>query len=84
MTDSGGISPKLRFGDFEIDRDACELRCDGQRVPLQIQPFRVLEALVDRAGEVVTRAELRASIWPATIFVDFDHGLYLFFLKKEK
>jgi DNA-binding winged helix-turn-helix (wHTH) protein/Tfp pilus assembly protein PilF len=75
MTDSGGISPKLRFGDFEIDRDACELRCDGQRVPLQIQPFRVLEALVDRAGEVVTRAELRASIWPATIFVDFDHGL---------
>lgn len=63
------------FGGFEIDREACELRREGQRIPLQIQPFRVLEALVDRAGEVVTRADLRTRIWPSTVFVDFDHGL---------
>ena len=65
----------VRFGAYEIDRRACELRRAGQRIPLQIQPFRVLEALIDRAGEVVTRADLRAKIWPSTVYVDFDHGL---------
>ena len=65
----------VRFGVYEIDRQAYELRRAGRRIPLQIQPYRVLEALIDRAGEVVTRAELRAQIWPATVFVDFDHGL---------
>lgn len=75
MKDGIRASRTVRFGSFEIDREACELRRDGQRVPLQIQPFRVLEALVDRAGEVVTRTDLRALIWPSTIYVDFDHGL---------
>jgi DNA-binding winged helix-turn-helix (wHTH) protein/Tfp pilus assembly protein PilF len=58
-----------------MDSHACELRRAGRRIPLQIQPFRVLEALVGRAGEVVTRAELRERIWPSTVYVDFDHGL---------
>jgi DNA-binding winged helix-turn-helix (wHTH) protein/Tfp pilus assembly protein PilF len=65
----------VRFGVYEVDRQACELRRGGQRIPLQIQPFRVLETLIDRAGEVVTRADLRARIWPSTVYVDFDHGL---------
>jgi len=64
-----------RFAEFEFDRQACELSRSGHRVPLQIQPARVLEILLDRAGDIVTRAELRAKIWPATITVDFDHGL---------
>jgi DNA-binding winged helix-turn-helix (wHTH) protein/Tfp pilus assembly protein PilF len=75
MNNRGHISRTVCFGGFEIDREACELRQQGQRIPLQIQPFRVLEALIDRAGEVVTRADLRARIWPTTVFVDFDHGL---------
>ena len=75
MNNRGHISRTVCFGGFEIDREACELRQEGQRIPLQIQPFRVLEALIDRAGEVVTRADLRARIWPTTVFVDFDHGL---------
>jgi DNA-binding winged helix-turn-helix (wHTH) protein/Tfp pilus assembly protein PilF len=65
----------VRFGDYEVDRDARELRRSGQRVPLQAQPFAVLEMLVERAGEVVTREELRTRVWPATVYVDFDHGL---------
>ena len=65
----------VRFGLYEIDRQARELRRSGQRVPLQIQPFAVLDVLVERAGQVVTREELRARIWPSTVYVDFNHGL---------
>jgi len=72
MSRTDGI---VRFGDYEFDRRACELRRSGRRIPLQIQPFGVLGVLIDRAGEVVTREELRTIIWPATIHVDFDHGL---------
>jgi DNA-binding winged helix-turn-helix (wHTH) protein/Tfp pilus assembly protein PilF len=65
----------LRFGNYEIDRDARELRRSGRRVPLQIQPFAILEILAERSGEVVTREHLRSKIWPSTVYVDFDHGL---------
>jgi len=65
----------FRFAGFEMDRDARELHRRGERVRLQIQPFRVLEILVEKAGMVVTRDELRARIWPAKVVVDFDHGL---------
>ena len=65
----------VRFGEFEIDPAARELRRSGRRVPLQIQPFAVLEILVEHAGEVVSREHLRATIWPSTVYVDFDHGL---------
>ena len=75
MRQSGSTDRIIRFGRYEMDRDACELRRAGQRIPLQIQPFRVLEALVERAGEVVARADLRARVWPSTVYVDFDHGL---------
>lgn len=65
----------LRFGVFEIDLTAGELRKNGARIRLQEQPFQVLTALLQNAGHVVTRDELREKIWPADTFVDFDHSL---------
>lgn len=64
-----------RFGLFEADLRAGELRKNGVRVRLQEQPFQVLALLLDCAGEVVTRDELREKLWPADTFVDFDHSL---------
>ena len=68
-------TPALRFGRFELDARAGELRRDGRRVKLQEKPFRLLELLLQRPGEVVTRDELRQRLWPADTFVDFDNGL---------
>jgi DNA-binding winged helix-turn-helix (wHTH) protein/Tol biopolymer transport system component len=65
----------IRFGTFEVDPRTGELRRNGSRVKLQDQPFQVLLALLERPGDVVTREELRAKLWPADTFVDFDHGL---------
>jgi len=65
----------LRFGVFEVDLDAGELRRNGARIRLQEQPFQVLTALLQNAGQVVTREHLREKIWPADTFVDFDHSL---------
>jgi DNA-binding winged helix-turn-helix (wHTH) protein len=65
----------LRFGVFEVDRAAGELRKQGVRIRLQEQPFQVLTALLENAGRVVTREDLRQKIWPADTFVDFDHSL---------
>jgi len=65
---------RLRFGVFEADLHVGELRKLGKRLPLQEQPFRLLAMLLARPGELVSREELRAKIWPQTI-VDFDHGL---------
>lgn len=69
-------SPQLfKFGVFEVDRGARELRKQGTRIRLQEQPFQVLVLLLERAGEVVTRQELREKLWPSSVYVDFDHGL---------
>src|SRR5499425_1639192 len=68
-------SPVIRFGIFEVDLRAGELRRNGSRVKLQEQPFQILVALLDRPGEVVTRDELQKKLWPADTFVDFDHSL---------
>jgi DNA-binding winged helix-turn-helix (wHTH) protein len=65
----------LRFGVFEVDLAAGELRKNGARIRLQGQPFQVLTALLENSGRMVTREELREKIWPADTFVDFDHGL---------
>ena len=65
----------LRFGTFELDLDAGELRKSGRKVRLQEQPFRLLAALVERNGEVVTREELKEKLWPADTYVDFDRSL---------
>jgi TolB-like protein/DNA-binding winged helix-turn-helix (wHTH) protein/Flp pilus assembly protein TadD len=69
------VRRRLRFGVFELDLRAGELRKHGIRIRLQEQPFQVLAMLLEHPGEVVTREELRKRLWPADIFVDFDHGL---------
>ena len=65
----------LCFGSFEVDLASGELRRQGLKIGLQDQPFRLLALLLERAGEVVTREELRDKLWPADTFVDFDHSL---------
>lgn len=64
-----------RFGVFELDLSAGELRRGGLKLHLQGQPFQVLALLLERAGDVVTREELRQKLWPSDTFVDFDHSL---------
>jgi len=64
-----------RFGVFEVDLTVGELRKSGVRLRLQGQPFQVLALLLERAGGVVTREELRQKLWPSDTFVDFDHSL---------
>ena len=69
-------SPNVkRFGTFEVDVRARELRKGGIRIRLQDQPFEILMVMLDRPGEVVTREELRQRLWPAGTFVDFEHSL---------
>jgi len=65
----------IRFGDFEVGLRSGELHRNGLRVKLQIQPFQLLCALLERAGDVVTREELQRRIWSADTFVDFNQGL---------
>jgi Tol biopolymer transport system component/DNA-binding winged helix-turn-helix (wHTH) protein len=69
-------SPQVvRFGVFEVDLQARELRKSGVKLKLHDQPFQVLGALIERPGEVVTREELRQKLWREDTFVDFDHSL---------
>src|SRR5579884_4235906 len=64
-----------RFGVFEVDLRAGELRRGGMKVKIQEQPFQVLAELLERPGQVVTREELQKRLWPADTYVDFDHSL---------
>jgi DNA-binding winged helix-turn-helix (wHTH) protein len=73
--DGGGQLLALRFGPFELDVRSGELRRNGTTVRLQPQPFKVLLVLACRAGDVVTREELQAEVWPAGTFVDFEQSL---------
>jgi DNA-binding winged helix-turn-helix (wHTH) protein/tetratricopeptide (TPR) repeat protein len=67
--------PLLKFGPYEVDVAGGELRKDGVRVPLQEKPFRLLAAVAERQGEIVTRAELQERLWEGEAFGDFDNGL---------
>jgi len=64
-----------RFGVFELDLNTGELRKGGVKLRLQGQPVQVLTLLLERAGDVVTREELREKLWASDTFVDFDHSL---------
>ena len=75
MPPSSDEEKLLRFGVFQLDPAAGELRKSGARIRLQEQPFQVLAVLLENAGRVVTREDLRQKIWPADTFVDFDHSL---------
>ena len=65
----------LRFDVFELDTGSGELRKNGDRIKLPPQPFRVLELLIRRGGEVLTRTDIRERIWCDDSFVDFEQGL---------
>jgi eukaryotic-like serine/threonine-protein kinase len=75
MSGAEASPPSFRFGTFEVDLSAGELRKCGLRIKLQDQPFHLLVLLLQHAGEVLTREQLRATLWSDHTFVDFDRGL---------
>src|ERR1035438_5886794 len=68
---------KARFGPFEADFASGELRRDGQKLKIAGQPFDLLAMLLLRAGEVVTREEIRQRLWSEETNVEFNHGINL-------
>lgn len=64
-----------RFGVYEVDSRRLQLRRNGVTVKLREQPFRILLHLLEHAGQIVTREDLRQLLWPADTYVDFDHSL---------
>jgi len=76
MVASALVPKTIRFDVFELDVRAGELRKNGARIKLQDQPLHILEVLLERRGDVVTRDELQQRLWPSDTFVDFEHGLY--------
>jgi TolB-like protein/DNA-binding winged helix-turn-helix (wHTH) protein/Tfp pilus assembly protein PilF len=69
------VPPTLRFGVFELDPRAGQLRKKGMKIRLQGQPVEILVMLLERPGETITREELQKKLWPADTFVDFEQGL---------
>jgi TolB-like protein/DNA-binding winged helix-turn-helix (wHTH) protein/Flp pilus assembly protein TadD len=65
----------VRFGTFEVSLQSGEVRKGGLRIRVQQQPMKLLEILLERPGEVVTREELRSRVWPSESFGDFDQAL---------
>src|SRR5215472_14478685 len=81
MEQTNGTDRTIRFGAFDVDSRSGELRKAGTRIRLQAQPFKVLLALLERPGELVSRDELRRRIWPEESFGDFDHAVSVAILK---
>jgi TolB-like protein/DNA-binding winged helix-turn-helix (wHTH) protein/Flp pilus assembly protein TadD len=75
MLGSNHQNRRVRFSVFEVDLHAGELRKHGMKIRIQEQPFQLLATLIEHAGEVVSRDDLRKKLWTADTFVDFDHGL---------
>src|SRR5215475_9458522 len=65
----------LRFGLYEVDFAAQELRKSGIKIKIQDQPFQILALLLERPGQIVTREEIQKRLWAGDTFVDFDLGL---------
>src|SRR5215475_12969921 len=76
MSSEAPSAHTVRFGLFELDVQAGELRKRGVKVPLQGIPVQILSILLESPGRTVTREDLRARLWPADTFVDFDHSLH--------
>src|SRR5215470_12320098 len=75
MKSAAGDSRIIRFGAFELDGHAGELRKQGLKIRLQEQPLRILQMLLESPGRLVSREELRTALWPSNSYVDFDQGL---------
>jgi len=65
----------VRFGPFELDIQLGKLRRSGVLLKLQGQPIQILEMLLHKPGELVTREEIQERLWPTDTFVDFEHSL---------
>jgi TolB-like protein/DNA-binding winged helix-turn-helix (wHTH) protein len=75
MNDNNARPRLFRFGVFEVDLRAAELRKQGLKVKLHGQPFQILALLLERPGEVVTREEIRKKLWAGDTFIDFEHSV---------
>src|SRR5271157_196514 len=75
MAGQDAVPKVVQFGMFEADLSAHEVRKSGRKIKLQEQPFQVLAWLLEHAGEVVQREQLRAAVWPEGTFVEFDRSL---------
>jgi TolB-like protein/DNA-binding winged helix-turn-helix (wHTH) protein/Flp pilus assembly protein TadD len=75
VTDRGESPPLLHFGTFELDLSSHELRKAGALIKLQSQHFQLLVLLAERAGQLVTREEIRRTLWTNGTFVDFDRSI---------
>src|SRR5437879_13394623 len=75
MQDFRSSQGNVRFGAFELDEDAGELRREGIKVRLQEQPLQILQILLQHPGKVITREELRQSVWPSDNYVQYVDGL---------
>src|SRR6266849_1369160 len=74
-TGASQLNRKIRFDVYEADPRTGELRKYGLRIPLEQRPFQALLLLLQHANEVVTREELQRQLWPADVFIDFNHAL---------
>jgi len=72
---SGEKASVMRFGVFELDTESEQLLKNGLAIKLKPQPFKLLKLLVNEAGRVVTREEIRGALWSGDTFVDFDQGV---------
>jgi DNA-binding winged helix-turn-helix (wHTH) protein len=75
MADPNQRGGRFRFGDFEADLHAGELRKHGRKLRVTGRPMQILGMLLERPGELLTRKELQEKLWPADTFVDFEHGV---------
>lgn len=75
MRDEPSPENRLRFDAYQVDLRAGEIRKHGRKVRLAGRPFQVLALLLEQPGELLTRKELQARLWPADTFVDFEHGV---------
>jgi DNA-binding winged helix-turn-helix (wHTH) protein len=75
MPETGNSAGSARFGFFSADLRTGELRKHGRKIRLTGRPFQILAMLLERPGELLTREEIRAKLWPADTFVDFEHGM---------
>ena len=66
---------RVSFGLFELNLKAAQLTRNGTKIRLPQQPLQLLSVLIESAGEIVTREELRQRLWPSDVFIDFDHAL---------
>src|SRR6202035_338701 len=69
------LNSVVRFGTYEVSLQSSEVRKSGLRIRVQQQPMKLLEILLERPGEVVSREELRSRVWPSESFGDFDQAL---------